>query len=479
MNYAEIYKPLSRTSFASKMMHAFYASIKTMSINGQVESDVLQTLLLPDEIETFVLNSVVVQEYDNKEMTCKQFIEVMNAIRNYQPPECYEKMESEHLKWVLPTIGAVQFESQQYSFFRLYRHHFLFSFKNEKIDVEKSFKEMFTRTFDEYAAIVFTFQVLLAQKKLVEFIDYWKKVDLKAPWFISALKMTREQYKEELSQFANSAADYKYCLRPSYSYPFIEYQGTIFLPTPHLLIQSITTAMMNRLTFDNNDLREKIGKNTCESYVYTMFLNSGLFDEVKPEYEYSKGKRTLDVLARKGNTALLIDSKLFSPKVSLRTYDEEAYRKDTERIVKVIKQAYVHAHDKINQEYYPFSTDIHEVYALVVVYQEGYIDLAKVYKQVAQILSIKRESVEYTWLCNHVGFTDIATIERFMLSKTDIIPEIMNRDASLNKWLTGRNNSDLTAEVHHYREKLVKDASKTLRDLYGIAQSQIDSIMDW
>ena len=65
-----------------------------------------------------------------------------------------------------------------------------------------------------------------------------------------------------------------------------------------------------------------------------------------------------------------------------------------------------------------------------------------------------------------------------MLSKTDIFPEIINRNAILDKWLTGRNNSNLTVEVHQYWDKLVKDAAKTLYDLYGIAQSQIDTIMD-
>jgi len=45
MNYDEIYRPLSRTSFASKMGRAFYASIETMSQNGQVESDILRTKL--------------------------------------------------------------------------------------------------------------------------------------------------------------------------------------------------------------------------------------------------------------------------------------------------------------------------------------------------------------------------------------------------------------------------------------------------
>ena len=81
MNYDEIYRPLSRTSFSSKMTFAFWASIETMSLNGQVESNILRTVFLPEEIETFVLNSVVAKEYHDREMTKKQFIDVMNAIR--------------------------------------------------------------------------------------------------------------------------------------------------------------------------------------------------------------------------------------------------------------------------------------------------------------------------------------------------------------------------------------------------------------
>ena len=59
MKYDEIYKPLFRTSFASKMAYASFASVETMSVNGQVETDVLRTKILPNDIETFVLNSVV------------------------------------------------------------------------------------------------------------------------------------------------------------------------------------------------------------------------------------------------------------------------------------------------------------------------------------------------------------------------------------------------------------------------------------
>ena len=346
MNYNEIYKPMSRTSFASKMMHAFYASISTMSNDGQVGPDILRTIFLPDEIETFVLFSITANEYSNKDMTEKQFVDTMSAIRSFQPPEFYEKLKTDHGKWILATIGAVQFESQEYAVFRLYRHHFLFSYVNENVNVDKEFKSKFVRCFDEYAIIAYTLHILLAQKEIEVFKEYCKRICSIAPWFIDNLKLNRDQYREELSQFATCEKDYKYCLRPSYSYPFIEYQDEYFLPTPHLLIQSITTAMMNRLTFGYDALRERIGKNACEDYLMRIVSRSGLFDEVQQEYTYAEGKRTLDVLARRKDVALLFDSKLFSPKVGLRTYDEEAYAKDIKRIVKEMKQAYLHGRCK-------------------------------------------------------------------------------------------------------------------------------------
>ncbi len=59
MKYDEIFKPLSRTSFASKMMYASFASADTMSHHGQVETKQLVTKILPIEIETIVLHSVM------------------------------------------------------------------------------------------------------------------------------------------------------------------------------------------------------------------------------------------------------------------------------------------------------------------------------------------------------------------------------------------------------------------------------------
>lgn len=176
-------------------------------------------------------------------------------------------------------------------------------------------------------------------------------------------------------------------------------------------------------------------------------------------------------MTRKGKEALLIDSKLFSPKVSLRTLDDEAYQKDVDRAVKALKQAYIQAHEKFNNDYYPFSIEVEDVYALVVVYQESYLDYEAIYSQTAHVLSISKESPEYSWLWHHVGLTDIATIERYMLTRTDMFSTLKERETITDIWLPGQNGNDLTERVLHYEDKLIKDADRILHELYDKASN--------
>ena len=74
------------------------------------------------------------------------------------------------------------------------------------------------------------------------------------------------------------------------------------MPLPHLLMRSVTSAMLYRITQNDNHLAELIGKEVLEPYLYRIILRSGLFDEVYPEQEYifhRNKNRSLDVLARK------------------------------------------------------------------------------------------------------------------------------------------------------------------------------------
>ncbi len=465
MFYKDIYKTLSRTSFLSKMEYACQASANTMSMNGQIDANELVKMFLPEEIECFVLNSVVANEYNNREMNHKEFINVMNAIREYQPQNDKLNRQSEFLRWVLPTYGSVQFELQQNILCRLYRHYNLFSFTNDYVDVNNEFINKYEMKHMDYCSIVLVLHLLLAQKKYKEYNVCLENLIKKSPWFIKNLSIERNQYKEELRQFATDSSEYKFCLRPSYSYPFIRFEDKVVLPTPHLLVHSITSAMMNRLTYDKSDLREKIGKYAFENYIYKIVVDSNQFDEVFTEYEYEKGKRTLDILARKENTALLIDCKLFCPKVDLRVYDEDAYEKDLLRIIKDIKQAYKHVRELFKIKYYPFSVDINDVFALIIVYQDAYISQNDIYSRTAKELCIDESSDDYIWLISHIGLADVASLERYLLNKVELLPDIINRGELTDKWLINIIKGELTDEVICFKNKLLEENRELLKDL--------------
>ncbi len=102
---------------------------------------------------------------------------------------------------------------------------------------------------------------------------------------------------------------------------------------------------------------------------------------------------------------------------------------------------------------------------MVVVYQEAYLDFQRLYDQTAQTLTIEKESPEYLWLWHHVGLTDIGTFERFMLTKTDIIPEMMKRNVISDVWLTGENGFELTEDVANYSKSLLNHAKQSLQAL--------------
>lgn len=193
------------------------------------------------------------------------------------------------------------------------------------------------------------------------------------------LTLSREEYVRELDEITTDIVDYKYCLRPSYSWPFIMYNGVRYLPLPHLLIKSVTVSLMHRLTLADNDLRERIGKYVLEPYLFKLISSSDEFDEVVPEQVYWLGKkeqRTLDVMTRVGSDILCFDSKSLTPRIDIRIFSEEAYEKTKQKEVKAITQAYLHIHDKFGSEYcylsVPVEADRSNIFALIIVSENPY-----------------------------------------------------------------------------------------------------------
>lgn len=65
MEYNRIPSSFKRYSFASKMQACTIESMKTMDFMSTVSPEILRTLILPWDIETFVIFAVKAQEYNN------------------------------------------------------------------------------------------------------------------------------------------------------------------------------------------------------------------------------------------------------------------------------------------------------------------------------------------------------------------------------------------------------------------------------
>ena len=281
------------------------------------------------------------------------------------------------------------------------------------------------------------------------------------------LSLTREQYITELNSITTSISDYLFCLRPSYSYPFILEQGKMYLPLPHLLMRSVTSSLMYRLTDGENKLTEKIGKNVLEPYLYEIINESSIFDEVISEQEYKdeKGRtqRTLDVMARKDNTYVFFDSKMHSPKRNLRIFDDAGIMAEIEYLAEKCKQIYMHIRKRFPLLYNPFScsqaVEQSNVFGLVVIRDDPHIRTEHVYLKTAELLGIEKESSEFDWLCRHVGITAIYEIEKYCFTGSDLLSAIFSNSQTgkiHDFWLSSKldRNTILNTKVQTFKHNL-------------------------
>lgn len=95
MEYNRIPVVLKRYSFASKMQACTIESMKTMDFMSTVSPEILRTLILPWDIETFVIFAVKAQEYNNldiRDKNGKYFYEIMQSIYNIRILINFKKM---------------------------------------------------------------------------------------------------------------------------------------------------------------------------------------------------------------------------------------------------------------------------------------------------------------------------------------------------------------------------------------------------
>ncbi len=437
-DYQRICSVLKRYSFDSKMRIAHKYSCRLLSKDA-ADPNKRRSMPLDSTIETFVMLAVAKEEWKSQSMTDKEFCRCASGIVEHQHPFLKDRVGPEFSKWLIASLSATQFYLQGNEQYRLSRFYEYFTFENEEINMPAEMKEKFGLSYEDLALPIFI--VWLAEHrdptlKLSLPENYYSQLQDLYPQSFKLLTISRGNYKQELDRISSDENDYLYCLRPSYKWPFIEYKGVIYNPTPHLLIRAVTTSLMFRLTENNDQLRQAIGKQVLEPYLFKLIESSNAFIEVKSEQIYGDDQRTSDVMACTDEDIICFDSKSFTPQINLRIFNESSFNNAVRRIVDGVEQVYNQIRYKFNEEYKYLCTSLEpdrsNIFGIVVLGDDPYIPLESIYGCAAERLGIDTLSPEYDWLRGHVGIVDIDLLEHQLLDCDNL------HDALRKNMVTGR-----------------------------------------
>lgn len=483
MEYNIIPLLLKRYSFEEKMNICQYISKDYIYPDGQIDIEKLRKGILPWELETFALFSIMSnKEYsheDFKSKDDKRFLEIMACIRNYVHPKLNEGERNRFVDRFLIVTGINQFSFQEYYIYRLFRYNYFFNFSNSQIDMKRIFFDKFGCSYDEFKKLTFMLNMFFSnniiERKILDYIIMFKYSNA-----YKQLKINRDEFIIRQNEISNSIDDYLYCFKLFFQYPFIYYKDTSFLPLPHILIQSTTSALLYRITEKNDALREKIGKEVIENYLVYILKESGLYNEVIPEQVYKKSgkeRRTIDCMVRKDNRCILLDSKSIVPFVKTREMDEYFIDITIDRIANSIIQVFDHITERFQYEYYPFSEhldfDKNNIYGIVVILEDSYIRRNRIIDCVAKKKGIDINSNEYNYICSNIKVLGLYDIENKTFNNENLVTLLeINRDDK-KKWFDfslSAINSEVKPSrmINEFIENEKNDLSKFTQELVDI-----------
>ncbi len=447
LDFKRIPVVLKRYDFKEKMKVCREHSKELMSINGLIPISEWPGKASPWDLETFALFSVMtVGEYSDRRFDdikgWKQFAKIINAIKDYCPPKLEVSQDNNRfLDYFMIVAGLNQFQIQEDIGIKIYRYSYIFSFENENVNMKQQFIGKFGCSFDEFKKFGFIIHSLFSKeinKSLTP--DIYDYVIRKYRYVIQHLLIDRADYVARQEKIIHDTTQYIYGFKFFYQFPFISYNQEIFLPLPHLIIQSVTSSLLFRLTEGNDKLRELFGKEVLESYILHLCGLSEGFDEVIPEYSYKykrNNKRTLDIMIRKGDKCLMLDSKSMSPRASLRNLNDKDVEYTVNRMVDAVIQVYEHITERFQNEYYPFDVKVdlkENIFGAVILNEDSYILRETIMTRAAEKLKIVHGSEEYKYLCSNVKLMKLYEFEKMIFQQEDVFQLLINNRQNESKW---------------------------------------------
>ena len=439
--FDEIITQLRKYSFSDKIAFLFNNALEISSVAGiDLHRD---NEIFPWELEFLVELSLFAIEDSNCEpINTQEMAKIATFIRNYRHSH-FQEISDTFISDVMMVLAATQFKVQENIYNRLFRFWFYFSFKNNELDMEKEFKNTYGCDYYEFMtfAMLIRFYISreLAGKTYATARDIWVFILSHYEHIVKQLSITREQYVNDQSEKNNGCIENGYYgFNYIHSYPFVIEKEALYMPLPYLIVDAVTDSLFTRLTYGNDNLRERIGKQTAESYLTYILTDGKVYDEVYKEVEYYIGKKRIespDVMIRKGSKICVFDSKLSTPGINIRQFDSKEIDKIVSRHADFVVQTY----NRIKEfKYYnPFSKEIDytedDIFGIISVHEDSYVLKERVYNRAIDKLGLKKEDADY--LVSHVFVLPLSQIEKYALYSRDIFPAIIDRRDDSNTWM--------------------------------------------
>ena len=434
---------LRKYPFIEKMIVCQQGAMRLMRITHM---DILNTpnAVYPWELEVFAELSLfadapaAICSFNNSD---KEFIDMINVIRNYQHPFLKQQKDENFANAFIMATCLQQFKHQENIYDRLYRYNYFWNFVNDEIDMPKIFEQHFGgiaySDFRDLGILIYFYASLKETTTTI-----FQAIGLKYIKAVNALKITREDYKQRQSEkiddnYENAIFGFNY-LRP---YPFVEFNENIFIPLPFLIIDAVTDSLLTRITINDNFLREKIGKEVAQSYIQKIYEESHVYDEVLPESAYYIGKRKLDspdVLIRKDTQVCFIDTKLSTPRLEIRKFNTQVIEETVTRCAKNIIQMYNRVKDFNKGCYYPFEEKTHmdkkDVFGIVALLEDPYVSKRQIYAEVFSQLKIEATSEEANYIKSNIKITNFRDLELFAFRSHNIFVALTEKRDNPKDW---------------------------------------------
>ena len=440
-------KILEKYTLESKLLACQKYSSRIMSSSMVDMRKAYKENIMPWEIEAFAAYSLV---YDNDAATevldGRTFAETITLIRNYWHKGLTAAEESGEYPEVFMMISALQqFPVQGVFLQKLYRYHYFFTFQNSNLNMRKVFFDKMGVNYEQLEEFAFLIFFGFSKEVQDELAESGTQKILQNAFSdkdaLQLLSIDKEDYKKELfSLYKDNIVDQYYGLKIQYLYPFISGEDFTYIPSPYLVVNAVTESMLNRLTFNDNNLRRVIGKEVIENYLYDMVKQLNTVTWISSELSYQKGRDKLltsDVIAAEGDNIVFYDTKAIAPGLKLRKFDTAEIEKDIEIYAKDVIQIY----NQINNYLQGFFRldklySKNNIFGIVVVLEDAVVSRKKVYEKVYEILENTETLTEKNrrYICSHIKILPLRAIECMVLQNTSLLPELTSQLEKPERW---------------------------------------------